>query len=206
MIYIFVGMPGSGKGTRAKVLSEKLNIPTISPGVILRDCFNELPLRLKEMMRHGDILPAKEVNKIIFNRLKKEDCKNGYILDGFPRSLEQAEDLEEHLKSRRQKILKVFVLEADEHVIIDRIKNRLECPKCKATYNEKGMEPKKEGICDVCGHRLNKRIEDGSEEVIKNRIEIYYQTTLPIINYYKNKGLVEKIDANKEPEEILKHI
>ncbi|MEO0267225.1 MAG: adenylate kinase [candidate division WOR-3 bacterium] len=201
--FIFIGPPGSGKGTQAKKLAEFLNYSFISTGDILREEVKrntKIGKFAKEYMEKGLLVPDDLMLKIIKKNLKKGIR---FILDGFPRTIEQAKGLDEILKKKSLKIEKVFYLNVDEDEIIKRLSSRRVCPLCKRIYNLLVERPKNDEICDICNVKLILR-DDDKEEVIKKRIEVYKKDTEKLINYYKDK-LIE-IDGKGEPEKIFENI
>lgn len=203
MIFVLVGAPGTGKGTRAKIISEKFNIPHISTGEILRNS-DELPEDIKLSISKGELLSDDKMGEIVLNRLSKDDCKNGFVLDGYPRTLNQSYKLDEIMNKLETKIDYVVEMHVPEEVIYERILTREICTSCGKAYS-KGYLPKVPGICDVCNQEVVKRADD-TEETLKRRLEIYSQNTTPIINHYKEKGIFKQVDTTHEPEEIVNQI
>ncbi|MGC8931416.1 MAG: adenylate kinase [Dictyoglomus sp.] len=204
---IFLGPPGAGKGTHAKEVSQILNIPHISTGDIFREHVKnqtDLGIKVKSYLDAGKLVPDEVVWEVVKDRIDKEDCKNGFILDGFPRTILQAEMLEKYLKEKNADI-KVIYLDAPDELVIRRLSARRVCKNCGAIYNLISMPPKKDGICDICGGELYQRSDD-KPEVIKQRLETYYKETQPLIDYYKNKDIMYTINAEKERGEVLKEI
>ncbi len=200
MKLIFLGAPGAGKGTIAKMVMEKYNIPQISTGDIFRDNVKsetELGKKAKEYIDKGELVPDEITVGMVKERLIKDDCKNGYILDGFPRTIPQAEAL-----ANIGKIDKVIDFQARDDVIIQRLSGRRTCRKCGAIFHVVNIPPKVEGICDKCGGELVQR-SDETEDVIKNRLEVYRKQTAPLIDYYEKKGMLAAVDANTSPEPIF---
>jgi adenylate kinase len=198
MRLILLGPPGGGKGTVAKKLQAEFNIPIISTGVILREAVdkkNKLGIEVENIMRKGSLVPDHIVMEIIKERIKQEDCKNGYIFDGFPRNIEQANSLEKLNKELNEYIDYVFYFEIPFSEIIQRLSNRRVCKKCSTNYNLLFNPPKKDNICDLCGGELYQR-EDDKEETIKNRLEVFTNQTVPLKKYYEEKKLLKIIDAH----------
>ncbi len=200
MKIVILGPPGSGKGTYASRISERLGIPHISTGDLLREEIRnqtETGKRIESIMNKGDLVPDEVVISILKNRISKDDCSNGFILDGFPRTIEQAKKLEEITS-----IDVVIFLDVPDWVIIKRLTSRRVCEKCGAIYNLLTNPPKQEELCDKCRGRLVQR-EDDKEEVIRERLKIYKEKTELIIRYYKDKGLLKTVEWKKEdiPEE-----
>ncbi len=206
MRLVFIGPPGIGKGTYASMLSKKYGIPHISTGDIFREEIakgTELGKKVKEYVEKGLLVPDDIVIEVVRRRLSQPDCRRGFILDGFPRTLRQAEELE-----KITTIDAAILFEAPLEVVIERVSGRLVCPKCGAVYHIKWRPPKTPGICDVCGSQLVRR-KDDEPEVVRRRYELYLQTFTPIIEFYRRKGLLIEIDASREAEEVvadLEHI
>ncbi len=204
MIIILFGVPGVGKGTLAAMLNKKYNLPHISSGNLLRELVNKgiAGEDLKAIIDKGHLVQDLLVYKIVGDRLKEKECENGFILDGFPRTIAQAEFLDDFVKHKNTNITKVINFKASEKTIIKRLGGRRMCSKCDAIYHLQNIKPKKAGICDKCGGELLQR-EDDKPEVIKNRIEVYKKQTAPVIDFYENKGLLVYIDTEKPIEEIF---
>lgn len=208
MHLILLGAPGSGKGTYAVGLKEHYGIPHISTGQIFRNeiaSHTELGILAQSLIDKGEFVPDDVTIEIVKKRLKQDDCKNGFILDGFPRTLNQAEALTAFLPTIGKKIDAVVDLEISEDVVVERIVNRLSCPNCKKGYNKLYVPPKKEGICDDCNTPLIQR-EDDNEETIRSRLTIYHDRTQPLIDYYDNLGLIISINSNQTIEKVTKDI
>jgi len=200
---ILLGPPGAGKGTYAMILSRRYNIPHISVGQLFRESIKnntELGEKVREYVNSGRLVPDEITIQVVGKRLKKEDCKNGFIFDDYPRTIAQAKALK-----KLKKIDIVFNLIASDEVIADRLSGRRTCKKCGAMFNIKNVPPKVEGICDVCSGELYQR-EDETPEIIKKRLKEYEQKTKPLIDYYKKEGLLDDIDANPPFEESYKVI
>jgi len=208
MNLMLFGAPGAGKGTQAKFLMEKYNIPQISTGDILRGAISqetEMGLEAKKFMDNGQLVPDSTIIGIIKDRLMEKDCENGFILDGFPRTLPQAEALEELMINLKISLDKVISLNVPDELILDRITGRRVCSKCGQSYHVKFNKSKVEGICDLDGEKLILRKDDNPESV-KNRLEAYHAQTAPLFNFYKNKGLLIEIDGTKDVEDVTKDI
>ena len=214
MILIMLGAPGTGKGTVASKLSEKLGIPQVSTGDIFRKAIAEktpVGIEAEKYMSQGMLVPDEVTIKIVEERLKDEDVQAGIILDGFPRTIEQAEALEKMLKDADKSIRLAINLETPEEEIIDRIVSRRICSnqECKTVFNTKLNPPKQEGICDKCGSELNQR-KDDNEETVKNRLVSYYKQSAPIVDYYKEKGLLYSsevsIKINKMAVDVVEEV
>ena len=207
MVIILFGAPGVGKGTIAAMLHEKYHIPHISSGNMIRDLIKhgKAGLDLKAIIEKGELIPDLLVYKIVGDRIKEEDCKKGYILDGFPRTTAQAKFLDELLKHVKMKIDMVVKLTASEGTIIKRVSGRRICEKCDAIYHLDNIPPKKPGICDKCGGKLIQR-EDDTPEVVKRRIEVYQKQTAEVIDFYRNKGLLVDIHTEQPINDIFNEI
>ena len=198
MNIVLLGPPGIGKGTVAAKLSKKLDIPHIATGDMLREDIaqkTKLGLEAKPYMDKGLLVPDKVVIRMIEERLKKSDCKNGFILDGFPRTITQAEEIGKEIK-----IDKVVNIQASDEIIIDRLSKRKVCKKCGFIYHLVYIKPKKEGICDKCNGELYQR-EDDKPAAIKERLRVYGEKTKPLVNYYMKKGILADVDGSGTPEE-----
>lgn len=204
MKLVLIGSPGAGKGTQAKVLSKHFDIAHISTGDLLREEINqktELGLKIIDIMNAGELVSDDIVKELLSNRIKKDDCKNGFILDGYPRNVEQAEGLSAVVGN----IDKVLLISVEDSLIIERMVGRRGCPKCGQMYHIKYNPPKKEDICDECGASLVKR-KDDEEETVKNRLLVYHTSTAPIIDYYKNKGLLVEVSGVGNIDDISKQL
>lgn len=208
MILVLLGPPGGGKGTQAKLLAQRLGLPHISIGDILRQnvCHNtELGKQAENFMRQGMLAPDALVREMLVGRLNQPDIKNGFILDGYPRNLEQARTLDELLKSLNKKIDTVLDLEVSEKVIIQRLSGRRLCKNCQANFHLKNMPPKVKGVCDNCGGSLYQR-DDDKERTIRQRLEVYRREVSSIIQYYRQDGRWQSIAADEEAEIVLERI
>lgn len=200
MRIVLLGPPGIGKGSYAKELSKRLDIPHISTGDIFREEIKketELGKKVKEYVEKGELVPDEIVIEVVRNRLSQPDCQKGFILDGFPRTLNQAKALDEITK-----IDIVFNFEAPIEVIIDRVSGRRICKKCGAIYHIKYNPPQKDGICDICGGELYQR-EDDKPEIVKHRLEVYNKQFKPIVEYYKEKGILVTVNAARKINEVV---
>ena len=204
MRIILLGSPGVGKGTQAKALASQLNLLHICSGDLLRQAVSEgseLGKQAKGFMDRGELVPDNLVFQLIVQRMSQSDAKNGFILDGYPRNLNQAIELDQTLHRMGQDVDAVISLEADHEVIIKRLTGRRLCSVCQANFHVENMPPKKEGICDYCGGKLYRRTDDQAE-TIENRLKVYQQSSLPLIDYYKGKIL--PVVANEEAGVVLK--
>ena len=208
MKIIMLGAPGAGKGTYAKQITQKYGIPAISTGDIFRENIKngtELGKKAKGYMDAGNLVPDELVCDLVVDRLQQEDCKNGYILDGFPRTIPQAEALTEALKKQNDGIDFALEINMADEAIVERMAGRRVCEKCGATYHVVNIPPKKEGVCDECGGNIILR-DDDAPETVKKRLEVYHEQTAPLIEYYKNLGLLSVIDGSKGLEQCVADI
>ena len=196
MKIIFFGAPGAGKGTQAEIVSEKLGIPTISTGAIIRSAIKEgteMGLAAKEKIEAGGLVPDEVVIGIIKERLAMDDCKNGFILDGFPRTVPQAKALTE----MGIEIDVVLDLEVEDEKIVKRMSGRRVCLKCGASYHTEYKKSKVEGVCDVCGDKLSVR-KDDAPEVVESRLKVYHEETEPLKDYYAEMGILKEVEGQEE--------
>ncbi len=204
MKLVLIGSPGAGKGTQAKVLSKHFDIAHISTGDLLREETSqktELGLKIIDIMNSGELVSDEIVETLLANRVKRDDCKKGFILDGYPRNVKQAENL----PSIVGEIEKVVLISVEDDLIVERMVGRRGCPKCGQMYHIKYNPPKEDGVCGVCGEALVQR-KDDNEETVKNRLSVYHKSTAPIIDYYKNKGLLLEISGVGDIDEISKQL
>lgn len=205
MKLILLGPPGAGKGTQSVVLAKKYDLPHISTGDILRESVKSgqpLGLKAKEYMDKGALVPDEIVTGIVVERLKDPDAKKGFILDGFPRTIAQAEDLSFELKNMGAEIDAVLYFETSTDVSIERLTGRRVCKSCGFNYHIKNIPPKKEGICDRCGGQLFHRVDD-SEETVRKRLKVYEDQTKPLIDYYSKQGILKKVSGNMGVDELF---
>lgn len=207
MNIILFGPPGAGKGTQAKKLVDFYGIPQISTGDILRANVREgteLGLAAKAYMDKGELVPDQVLIGIIKNRLNEKDCEKGFILDGYPRTVPQADALEAILEEINKPIDVVLNLEVPDEELVGRISGRLMC-KCGASYHIISNPPKEGNICDICGGEVFQRVDDQAEAV-QNRLDVYKKQTQPLINYYKEKGILITLDGTKDIDEVFEDI
>ena len=208
MKIIMLGAPGAGKGTQAQMIAEKFGIPHISTGDIFRANIKngtELGKKAKEFMDKGLLVPDELTVQLLLDRVANEDCKNGYVLDGFPRTIPQADVLDSELTKLGDKVDYAVNVDVPDENIVNRMSGRRACVKCGATYHVKYNAPKTEGICDNCGSELIQR-EDDKAETVLNRLSVYHEQTQPLIDYYDGKGIVKNIDGTKDLNEVFADI
>ena len=205
MKIIMLGAPGAGKGTQAKMIAKEYNIPHISTGDIFRANIKEgtdLGKEAKTYMDAGQLVPDELTVKILLDRVAKDDCKNGYVLDGFPRTIPQAEVLDAALTELGDKIDFAIDVDVPDENIVRRMGGRRACVTCGATYHIEHVPPKAEGICDVCGKELVQR-EDDKPETVLNRLQVYHTQTQPLIDFYSEKGVLKAVDGTLPMEEVF---
>ena len=203
-----LGAPGAGKGTQAKMIAEKYAIPHISTGDIFRANIKEgtkLGEEAKQYMDQGLLVPDELTVKILLDRVAKEDCRNGYVLDGFPRTIPQAEVLDQALNGLGDKIDYAIDVNVPDENIIKRMSGRRACLSCGATYHVEHIPPQKEGICDTCGEKLVLR-DDDKPETVQNRLHVYHEQTQPLIDFYTQKGILKAVDGTKDMEAVFHSI
>lgn len=208
--FIFLGPPACGKGTQSAKLAQYLNLPHIDTGSLLREEISagtQDGIVAKSFIDKGNLVPAELVANIIKNRLAQDDCGSGYILDGFPRSVEQAEKLEtiRHELAYNDSSFSALYFDIDSTILIKRIVNRRSCPVCGEIYNLEFRPPKKQGICDRCGNELKQR-KDDTKEVAQARFDTYNKETAPLTEYYTRKGILKSVDANGSIAEVWKRL
>ncbi|HLI80213.1 MAG TPA: adenylate kinase [Candidatus Binataceae bacterium] len=208
MRLVLLGPPGAGKGTQARMLGERIGAPQIASGDLLRAAVRDhtpLGVEAKSFMDNGSLVPDELVLKLIDARLDQPDAKAGYILDGFPRSVPQAEALGGMLKRRGEKISKVVAINVPDEELVKRISGRRTCRNCNEMYHIAYDPPAKPGICNKCGGELYQR-EDDHEDTVRNRLKVYNEATKPLLDYYGQAGLLAQVEGVGRPEEILHRI
>ena len=209
MNLILLGPPGAGKGTQAERLYERHKLPQLSTGNMLRaerDAGTELGKAADKVMAAGQLVSDEIVIGIIAKRIEAPDCQSGFVLDGFPRTVNQAVALDDMLTRKGSKIDGVIELAVDEAALVERISGRFTCAKCGAGYHDKFQQPKKQGVCDVCGGTEFTRRKDDNAETVKARLKAYREQTAPISTYYKAKGLLQRLDGMAEPDKVTQEI
>ena len=203
--FIFLGPPGCGKGTQTDLLSKELNLPHIDTGALLRKNIKDgtqIGVVAKGYIDKGQLVPIEVVSEVIKNRLMEDDCKSGYILDGYPRSLEQASALDKIVEELKQDVdITAIYFDIPTEVLVERLVNRRSCPKCGKIYNLKTSAPKIEGKCDVCGVELIQR-KDDTEETAYLRFKTYENETHPLLDFYTKRGILKKLNANQPIEKV----
>ena len=208
MKIIMLGAPGAGKGTQAKKIAEKYQIPHISTGDIFRANITngtELGKKAKTYMDQGLLVPDELVVDLVVDRVGQDDCKNGYVLDGFPRTIPQAEALDAALEKLGEKMDYAINVDVPDENIISRMGGRRACVGCGATYHVAYNPPKTENICDSCGEKLILR-DDDKPETVKKRLDVYHEQTQPLIDYYKKAGILRDVDGTVDMEDVFKAI
>lgn len=208
MKIIMLGAPGAGKGTQAKMIAEKYQVPHISTGDIFRANIKngtELGMEAKKYMDQGLLVPDELTVKILLDRVAKEDCKDGYVLDGFPRTIPQAKVLEEALEKLGEKIDYAIDVDVPDENIVRRMSGRRACLKCGATYHIEHVPPKAEGVCDTCGSDLVLR-DDDKPETVQNRLKVYHDQTQPLIDFYSERGVLKTVDGTVDMQVVFQAI
>jgi adenylate kinase len=208
MRLVLLGPPGSGKGTQARMLSKKLGIPQVSTGDILREAVaagSELGREARSYMDSGRLVPDDVMVSLVDRRISEPDCRGGFVLDGFPRTLAQAMGLEETLQGHGSSIELVLLMDVDDDEILSRLSKRRVCPKCNALYNLDADPPKRDEICDRCGVGLVLRADD-AEATVRTRLSVYRNDTLPLVEYYESRGILRRIDGRGRIEEIFARV
>ncbi|MBO7600660.1 MAG: adenylate kinase [Lachnospiraceae bacterium] len=208
MKIIMLGAPGAGKGTQAKMISEKYGLPHVSTGDIFRANIKngtELGMESKKYMDAGQLVPDELTVKILLDRVAEDDCKNGYVLDGFPRTIPQAEVLEDALNKLNDKIDYAINVDVPDENIISRMSGRRACVNCGATYHIQYAPTKVEGICDKCGSELILR-DDDKPETVKNRLDVYHKQTQPLIDFYSARNILKEVDGTVSMNEVFESI
>ena len=209
MNIILLGPPGAGKGTQAKRIEDSRGLVQLSTGDMLRAAVasgSPLGCQAKEVMDAGMLMPDDLMIQMIAERIDQPDCKNGFILDGFPRTTRQAEALDEMLAGKGLRLHAVIEMQVDEEALVERITGRFSCAKCGAGYHNKFQKPKRAGVCDSCGGTEFKRRADDTEETVRTRLEAYRAQTAPILPYYRAKGVLQSVDGMAEIGEVTRQI
>ena len=208
MKIVLLGPPGAGKGTQAKSISNRYSIPHISTGDIFRKNISvntPLGIEAKSYMDNGQLVPDEVTINMVKDRLQQDDCKNGYLLDGFPRTVHQAEALDNFLTEREESIDTALLIEVPKEFILERMTGRRVCPSCGASYHIKFNPPANDGKCDLCGSDVIQR-KDDTEETVKERLDVYENQTQPLIDFYKNKKQLSVVDGTQAINEVFESI
>ena len=208
MKIVMLGAPGAGKGTQAKMICDRFGIPHISTGDIFRANIKngtELGMEAKKYMDEGKLVPDELTVRILLDRVAKDDCKDGYVLDGFPRTIPQAEVLTSELNKMEDHIDYAINVDVPDENIVNRMGGRRACVKCGATYHMQYIPPKKEGICDTCGSEIILR-DDDKPETVQKRLTVYHDQTQPLIEYYEKAGVLKNVDGTQEMSKVFADI
>jgi adenylate kinase len=206
--FVFLGPPGAGKGTQAALVSQALKVPAIATGSIFREAIakeTKIGKQIGQFVNSGMLVPDKLTNAIVAERLNEKDCKKGFILDGYPRSLTQAKALDAHLQKAHTPLDRVLYFKVDAPVVIERMGKRRVCSQCATTYNLVSQPPKVENVCDKCGGALVKRSDD-TPEAIRKRLSVYEQTTKPLLDYYGKKNALEVLNASQPVDVVAQQV
>lgn len=209
MNLILLGPPGAGKGTQASRLEEAHGLKHLSTGDMLRAAVasgSPLGQQAKAVMEAGQLMPDEIIIRMIADRIEEPDCKNGFVLDGFPRTVPQAEALDSMLAEKGGRVDLVIEIAVDEAALVERIAGRFSCARCGAGYHDRFRRPKVEGVCDVCGSTEFTRRKDDTEETVRARLEAYRDQTAPILPYYEAKGLLRRVDGMADVDEVTRQI
>ena len=205
MKIIMLGAPGAGKGTQAKMIADEYGIPHVSTGDIFRANIKngtQLGMEAKQYMDKGLLVPDELTVKILLDRVAQDDCKGGYVLDGFPRTIPQAEVLDKALDELGEKVDYAINVDVPDENIVRRMGGRRACLSCGATYHIEHIPPKAEGICDICGQELVLR-DDDKPETVQNRLNVYHEQTQPLIDFYQAKGVLKTVDGTKDMKDVF---
>jgi len=208
MFFILLGAPGAGKGTQADIIVKEMSLPHVASGDLFRHALKngtDLGKQAESYMKAGKLVPDEITIKMILERIAKDDCKNGCVFDGFPRTLEQARALDVALDKQGKSIEKAIYIEVPESVLLDRLTGRWVCRTCQAPFHQINQPPKKKGVCDKCEGDLYQRADD-KEETIKERLKVYFTQTMPLLEYYDKKGRLFRCNGNQHIDEVGKDI
>lgn len=209
MNLFLLGLPGAGKGTQAARIAKEYNIPHISTGDMFREAMKnetQLGLEAKKYMDAGELVPDEVTNGIVKERLEEDDAKDGFLLDGFPRTINQAEALDQMLSESNRSLDHALYINVDKSILMERLTGRFICSNCGATYHKINKLPEKEGVCDVCGSTEFYQRDDDKPETVERRIEVNENQTNDLVQFYNGKGIVEIIDGQQDPKDVFKEI
>jgi adenylate kinase len=205
---VILGAPGAGKGTQAEIIHQKMNLAHVSTGDLFRQALDsgaELGLLVKDYMEKGNLVPDEIVTEMVLQRINHPDCISGWLLEGFPRTLQQAEMLDKALAEQGEEVDNAVYVEVPEEELIKRLSGRWTCRSCQAPYHMVSSPPKVEGKCDKCGGDLYQRLDD-NEQTVKERLKAFNEMTIPTLCYYKKQNKLLKVDGNKEIQEVTSEI
>ena len=208
MIIVMLGAPGAGKGTQAAMICEKYDIPHISTGDIFRANIKnqtELGRKAKAYMDAGQLVPDELTVELLLDRVSRDDCSRGYVLDGYPRTIPQAQVLTDALRERNDAVDYAINVDVPDENIVRRMSGRRSCPKCGASYHIQYIPPRVEGICDTCGSKLIQR-DDDKPETVQNRLSVYHKQTQPLIEYYEKAGVLSTVDGTQDKSDVFRAI
>jgi adenylate kinase len=209
VILILIGPPGAGKGTQARVIENAFGIVQLSTGALLRAAIesgSELGRKAKKVVENGELMPDDVMVSIVSDRVDEPDCRNGFILDGFPRTVAQAEALDEMLAGKGLKLDHVVEIGIEDDLLVDRLTGRFECDTCGEGYNDKFKKTAADGVCDKCGGTEFIRRADDTEEKIRTRLAIYHEQTRPILPYYRERGILKSVDGAKDLDDVTQQL
>jgi adenylate kinase len=209
MNVILLGPPGAGKGTQAKRIQETNGLIQLATGDMLRAAIaagTEIGRKAKPIMDSGQLVPDDVLIAMIGERIAQPDCHNGFILDGFPRTVRQAEALDTMLAAKQHKVDHVIEMKVDDAALVDRVTGRFTCTRCGASYHDRYKQPRVPGVCDVCGNKTFSRRADDTAQTIKARLDAYHAQTAPILPYYRKKGILQAVDGMADIDEVTRQI
>ncbi|EKU93560.1 Adenylate kinase [Alloiococcus otitis] len=209
MNLILLGLPGAGKGTQAARITKKYDLPHISTGDMFRAAMKnetELGKEAKKYMDAGDLVPDQVTNGIVEERLDEDDAQTGFLLDGYPRTINQAQALEDMLEDKGRSLDTVLYIQVDKEILLERLTGRFICSNCGATYHKNNKQPEKEGVCDVCGSTDFYQRDDDKPETVKRRIQVNEDQTNDLVDFYKDRGIVARVDGQGDPNDVFEDV
>ncbi len=209
MNLILLGLPGAGKGTQAARITKKYDLPHISTGDMFRAAMKnetELGKEAKKYMDAGDLVPDQVTNGIVEERLDEDDAQTGFLLDGYPRTINQAQALEDMLEDKGRSLDTVLYIQVDKEILLERLTGRFICSNCGATYHKTNKQPEKEGVCDVCGSTDFYQRDDDKPETVKRRIQVNEDQTNDLVDFYKDRGIVARVDGQGDPNDVFEDV